>query len=187
MVRQHGWVVWLTGLPASGKTTVAQAMQEQLHAANVNVVLLDSDEVRKVLTPTASYTPEARDFFYSELVGLAAILDRQGVNVIIAASGNRRHHREEARRQLVHFMEVWVQCPLDVCRARDPKGLYAQAGSSQASSSQYRHLPGVGADYEAPDAADVIVDTSQQTPAQSAQQIIAECALQIRQPMANSR
>ena len=181
MKRQEGWVVWLTGLPAAGKTTVAQAMQEQLHLANVNTILLDSDEVRQALTPTASYTPEERDFFYSGLVGLAAILARQGVNVIIAATGNRRHYRAEARRRLAHFMEVWVQCPLAVCQARDPKGLYAQA-----SSPKHRHLPGVGAQYEAPDAADVIVDTSQQTPAQSAQQIIAECGLYTRQPISSS-
>lgn len=172
MHEQTGWVIWLTGLPASGKTTIAREVCRQLATQEIDSVLLDSDELRAVLTPIASYTSEERDFFYSEVVGLAELLSRQGLNIVIAATGNRRRYRENARNRLPHFMEVWVQCPVEICQMRDPKGLYADAGS-------YRnhHLPGVGADYEPPETADVIVDTRQQTPAESATQIIRQCGL----------
>lgn len=172
MNKQTGWVIWLTGLPASGKTTVAKEVREQLTTQEIDSILLDSDELRKVLMPRPSYTPEERDFFYSEVVGLAELLSHQGINILIAATGNKRRYRDAARNQLVHFMEVWVQCPVEVCQMRDPKGLYADAGS-------YRnhHLPGVGADYEPPDNADVTVNTQGQTPAESAHQIIRECGL----------
>jgi adenylylsulfate kinase len=168
MPDRPAWTVWLTGLPASGKTTVARALQQRLRARGTRAVLLDSDALRQVLTPDAAYTPQERDFFYTALVGLARLLAAQDVNVIIAATANRRRYRAAARQQLSPFFEIWVDCPLEVCRARDPKGLYAQAAQEADSS-----LPGFGALYEPPEAAELIVHSNEQTADEASTQILA--------------
>lgn len=165
---EPGWVVWLTGLPASGKTTIARTLQHALRERGVDAFLLDSDAVRAIITPEPAYTDAERIFFYDAMAGIAAILTAQGGNVIIAATANRRTYRNRARKRLVRFSEVWVHCPLAVCRARDPKGLYAEAADEPDST-----LPGLGAVYEPPETPDVTVDSSQQTPIEAAQCILA--------------
>jgi adenylylsulfate kinase len=166
---RRGWALWLTGRPASGKTTLARALRHKLGTLGIAVVILDSDEVRRVLTPDPTYTPEERDRFYAGLVDLAELLTRYGVNVIIAATGSQRSYREAARKQLFPFAEVWVRCPIDVCRERDPKGLYARADAGAID-----HLPGAGAPYEPPETPAVIVDTDRQTPEEAAEKVLAE-------------
>jgi adenylyl-sulfate kinase len=150
----NAWTVWLTGLPASGKSTLARALRARLRERGENAVILDSDEVRAVLTPRPTYTPAERDRFYTALVGLAALLNRYGTNVIIAATAPRQGYRDLARTLLAPFAEIWVRCPLETCRARDPKGLYARAAIGEVDS-----LPGAGAPYEEPEAAEVIIDS----------------------------
>lgn len=168
MTRQRGWTIWLTGLPASGKTTLARVLQAVLLQHGLPVVVLDSDLLRPVLAPEAGFADADRAAFYARLVELAALLNADSVNVLIAATANRRAFRQQARQRLQLFAEVWVRCALDVCRARDPKGLYrrAQAGLIQ-------HLPGVDEPYESPVAPEVIVDTDRQTPEQAAHAMLA--------------
>ena len=169
MNRPTGWVIWLTGLPASGKTTLAYALRSKLNACGISTMLLDSDTLRGVMLPNSSYTPAEREWFYNCLVELAAWLARDGEHVIIAATGNRRCYREAARVRLgPRFAEVWVRCPAEVCRARDPKGLY-----SRATADMIHNLPGVDAPYEAPEQPEAVVDTDQQTPEQAAAIVLA--------------
>jgi adenylylsulfate kinase len=135
MDQPTGWVVWLTGLLASGKTTLACALRSKLGACGISTILLDSGTLRGVLLPNSSYAPTERDWLYNRLVELAAWLARAGEHVIIAATGNRRHYREAARAQLGPcFAEVWLRCPLDICRARDVKGLYSRAATAARRS-----------------------------------------------------
>jgi len=134
----------------------------------VECVILDSDEVRQVLTPNPTYTSEERDRFYRGLVDLAHLLTDYGVNVIIAATGSWRAYREAARKQLHPFVEVYVRCPVEVCRQRDPKGLYARADAGEIT-----HLPGVGVPYEEPENPAVIVDTDVLSPEEAADRVIA--------------
>ena len=141
----RGAVVWFTGLPASGKTTLAGALRERRPAA----VVLDSDEMRELLGAT-SYAANARDDFYRKLGSLATMLAQQGHLVLVAATAPRRAHRD-AGRGAARFVEVWVRADRDVCETRDFKGLYAKARTGDAPD-----LPGVGAPYEEPVAADVI-------------------------------
>ncbi len=152
----RGWTIWLTGLPGSGKTTLARALQEHLGSHGVVVVLLDSDAVRPILTPTAGYSEAEREQFYGQLTALAGLLNQEGANVLIAATAHRRAYRAAARTTLAPFAEVWVRCPRTVCAARDPKGLYAQAAAGAISSLPGTHIP-----YEPPDAPEVVVDTDQ--------------------------
>ena len=171
MPDKSGWMIWLTGRPASGKTTLAHALRNALRAASSDNIILDSDELRPVLTPYPTYTEAERDRFYAGLVDLAALLTRYGVNVIIAATGSRRAYREAAQKKISDFAEVWVRCSVEVCRERDPKGLYARAEAGEITS-----LPGVSTPYEPPERPAVTVDTDQQSPEAITNQILAEVA-----------
>lgn len=143
-----GVVVWLTGLPRAGKSTLARAAAERLAAGGERPILLDSDDVRGALVPPPGYDPAARDAFYATLGRLAALLARQGFVVLVPATAHRRAYREAARALAPRFVEVYVATPVDECRRRDPAGLYASTARAA--------LPGAGVAYEAPLAADVV-------------------------------
>jgi adenylylsulfate kinase len=138
-------VVWFTGLPASGKSTLAERVRERLGG-----VLLDSDALRDVLE-TADFAD--RDAFYRRLASLAALLARQGHIVLVAATAPSLQHRARARTLAPRFVEVYVATPLAECERRDPKHLYARARAGEALL-----LPGVGVAYEPPPAPDVVAD-----------------------------
>jgi len=144
-----GAIVWFTGLPASGKTTLAQRVRERLARPSI---LLDSDQLRTTLDAD-HYERTDRDAFYRALAGLAVLLARQGHIVLVAATAPRRAHREAARADDLRFVEVWVRTPRETCERRDRKGLYARAHAGDAP-----HLPGVGAPYEPPLAPAVTAD-----------------------------
>jgi len=148
-----GVVVWFTGLPASGKSTLAARVRDRLDHA----IVLDSDQLREVLG-TADYA--RRDEFYAVLGRLAALLAGQGHVVLVAATAPRRAHRDQARALAPRFVEVYVQTPLDECERRDPKGLYARARADGATV-----LPGIGAPYEPPLAPEVIAGGGADDPA----------------------
>jgi adenylylsulfate kinase len=152
-----GAIVWFTGLPSSGKSTLAERTHAHFAASGRSAVVLDGDELRDILGIHA-YTPAERERFYRALAGLAALLARQGLVVLVAATAPRREDRDRARAELGfgapgRFVEVWVRTPLAECEARDPKGLYAEARRSTANE-----LPGVGAVYEPPVDPEVIAD-----------------------------
>jgi adenylylsulfate kinase len=147
-----GIVVWFTGLPQSGKSTLAARVRERLAASRRSCVLLDGDELRVVLGAD-SYEAADRDERYRRLAALAALLARQGHVVLVAATAPRRDHRSIARTGAPHYVEVWVRTALADCEARDQKGLYARARAGGAPT-----LPGVGAPYEPPLAPDVTAD-----------------------------
>lgn len=145
--------MWITGLPSSGKSTFANGARKQLAATGRSVVVLDGDEVRAALSPKPGYDDASRDDFYATLAELAALLVRQGVTVLVPATAHRRAYRERARELVDRFLEVWIDVPLEETRRRDEKGLYAAARETGAASGT---LPGIGVEYEAPLAPDVI-------------------------------
>lgn len=136
-----GAIVWFTGLPASGKTTLAQRVQAKLSRGSL---VLDSDALRDVLD-SHGYDPANRDRFYARLVELARLVAGQGLVALVAATAPKRAYRDAARESGVPFTEVWVRTSLDDCERRDPKGLYAAARRGEMPE-----LPGARADYEAP-------------------------------------
>lgn len=146
-----GLVVWFTGLPASGKTTLAARVRARLEPRRP-CILLDSDEVRDALGAD-HYGPADRDDFYRVLGRLAVLLAGQGHVVLVAATAPLRVHRGLARAEAPAFREVWVRAALEACEARDVKGLYARARAGDAPT-----LPGLGAPYEPPLAPDVIAE-----------------------------
>jgi adenylylsulfate kinase len=143
-----GAVVWLTGLPASGKSTLARRIAARLGEARRGCVVLDGDQVRAALVPAPGYDPASRDGFYATLANLAALLAGQGAIVLVPATAHRRRWRAEARARAPRFVEVHVATPLDECRRRDPRRLYAEADPAA--------VPGLGEPYEAPEAPDVV-------------------------------
>jgi adenylylsulfate kinase len=148
------FIVWITGLPASGKSTITKSLINALRDLNISVVHLESDKMRTILTPNATYSQKERDFFYRVISDLAALLQKNGVNVIIDATGNRRNYRERARDMVENFMEVYVKCPVEVCMKRDPKGIYKKVKEGAISS-----LPGIQDSYEEPISPEIIIES----------------------------
>lgn len=151
-----GGVLWITGRPASGKTTLARALVREFESRGRRSVLLDSDEVRAVVTPEARYTPEERELFYRFLAYTAARLAESGAIAVVAATAHDAAYRRWAKSILPNVFLVYARCPLEVCEARDPKGLYRQARSDPDMA-----LPGVGVAYVEPRDADYIMETDQ--------------------------
>jgi len=160
-----GLVVWFTGLPASGKSTLARRVRELVRDG----IVLDSDEVRAALGDDR-YAPGDRDAFYRALAELAGLLARQGQLVLVAATAPRRAHREHARRLAPRYLEAYVAAPLAVCEHRDVKGLYARARAGDAPT-----LPGAGAPYEPPLHPDVIADGGRDDAAAAALARLISC------------
>jgi adenylylsulfate kinase len=156
---KSAFAVWLTGLPSSGKSTIAQALVHELASRGVDdVAVLESDALRRVLTPRPTYSDEERDTFYRSMVYIGSLLMTHGVPVIFDATANRRAYRAAARSAIGRFIEVYVECPLEVCVARDPKSIYRRAKSGDAST-----VPGVQTAYEPPEHPEVVVSGSGDT------------------------
>jgi adenylylsulfate kinase-like enzyme/aminoglycoside phosphotransferase (APT) family kinase protein len=132
-----GVVAWFTGLPSSGKSTLAAHVARAVPGA----IVLDGDEVRRWLVPAPGYGEAEREAFYETLSNTAAGLARQGHVVLVPATAHRRAVRARARAAAPAFVEVFLDTPAEVCRARDAKGLYASGVAA---------LPGLGVEYEAP-------------------------------------
>lgn len=164
----RGFAVWLTGLPASGKTTLAHALADALQRRGIHAQILDSDDLRQVLTPEPTYSHDERDWFYRVMAYIGQLLTQNGVNVIFAATANRYAHREQARELIPKFMEVFVCCSLETCMARDEKGIYQKALSGEATT-----VPGVQAPYEIAAPPDLTVDTEERTPQECAELVIS--------------
>lgn len=162
-------MIWLTGIPASGKSTIAKLLAEKLRQLGIKVEVLESDDVRKVLTPKPLYTDEERDWFYGTvLVWLAKLLFRNGISVIIDATGHKRAYRERARSEFGdRFLEVYVKCSLETAMKRDPKGLYRAA-----LEGRIKTLPGLQVPYEEPTNPDVVVNTETMSPEECVNVII---------------
>ncbi len=163
-----GAVVWLTGPPAAGKSTLARALARRLRATGRVAIVLDGDTIRAALVPRPGYDEVARDGFYRTLGNLACVVATQGAIAIVAATAHRRAWRDAARAAAPRFVEVYVATPPELCRRRDPKGLYAAAGAGST-------LPGAGVAYEPPVAPEVVVTPGGEGAALDA--IAAACAI----------
>ena len=171
----NGWCVWVTGLPGSGKSVVSQALLKILSERNLHAQILASDNLRKILTPEPTYSLEERNMVYNTLTYIAKILTKNGVNVIIDATGNLRRYRKNARNQISRFVEAYLECPLEVCIRREtqrhethqaPKHIYSKALQSAAST-----VPGIGQPYEPPIAPEITIASTEDTPQQAARKI----------------
>ncbi len=165
-----GVTVFFTGLPASGKSTLARALATLVtESAKRPVTLLDGDEVRRHLSSELGYSREHRDLNILRLAFVAAEVTRHGGVAICAAIAPYRAARRTARAMISAcggFVEVYVSTPLAVCEARDPKGMYAKA-----HAGLIERFTGVSDAYEAPERPEIDIDTSSCAPSEATERI----------------
>lgn len=160
--RPGGFVVWMTGLPASGKSTIAGLLESSLKTQYGRYVeILDGDEIRKGLSRDLGLSKEDREEHARRVSYVAKVLSRNGVVAIVALISPYRKSRAEAREMIgtERFVEVYVNAPLSVCEKRDPKGLYAKARRGEIDN-----MTGIQHPYEPPESPDIVIDTTEGTP-----------------------
>jgi adenylyl-sulfate kinase len=163
----RGCVVWMTGLPSGGKSTLAEMLEAELIARGRRVERLDGDEVRMHLSKGLGFSRDDRDENVRRVGWVARLLARHGVIAIAALISPYRSTRDELRSRTRDFVEVWVKASLDECVRRDVKGLY-----KKALTGELPHFTGVSDPYEPPLQAEVVVETDRQTPAESVATIL---------------
>jgi adenylylsulfate kinase len=154
----HGFVIWLTGLPGSGKTTIARGLEKELKARGLKVEVFDGDEVRKNLSKGLGFSKEDRDTHNKRVIYVCKLLTRNGVNAIVSLISPYRSTRAYAREQLPKFVEVYLKCSLEECIRRDPKGLY-----KKALAGEINNMTGIQDPYEEPQNPEVVLDTEHDT------------------------
>ena len=164
---QHkGFTLWFTGLSGAGKSTISELIERRLREAGAKVELLDGDVVRTHLSKGLGFSKEDRDTNIRRIGWICEVLSRNGVIAIAAAISPYRAVRDEVRARIPSFIEVYVHCPIAVLAERDVKGLY-----KQALAGEIANFTGVSDPYEAPLAPEVTVDSSRETPEESARKI----------------
>jgi adenylyl-sulfate kinase len=163
-----GFTVWLTGLSGAGKTTIAQLLTQELQERGRGVEVLDGDVVRTHLSKGLGFSREDRDTNILRIAFVCSLLTRHGVAVISAAISPYAQARAQARAQIGNFVEVYVQCPLEVLTQRDVKGLY-----EKALRGEIANFTGVSDPYEAPTNPDVTVNTDSESVEESVAKILA--------------
>ena len=146
---------------------LAAALVRRLRAAGMEPVVLESDALRKVFSVDPRYDERDREYFYGAIAFIGQVLTEQGIPVIFDATANLRSYRDRARQRIPHFIEVYVDCPIEVCIQRDPKGIYRKAREGKAD-----HVPGLGATYEPPENPDVVVHGDRETTDEGAGRIL---------------
>ena len=167
ITQTHGFTLWLTGLSGAGKSTIATAVGHDLRRRGVRVEVLDGDEVRQNLSKGLGFTREDRDTNIRRIGYVAKLLSRNGVAVITAAISPYRGVRDEVRREIGAFVEVYVKASLDECVRRDTKGLYRRA-----LAGEIPQFTGVSDPYEEPLRPELVLDTEREGVGESAARVI---------------
>jgi adenylyl-sulfate kinase len=166
-MKNRGVTLWFTGLPCSGKSTLAELVGRELVRRGRGVEILDGDVVRTNLTKGLGFSKEDRDENIRRIGFVCALLSKHGAVAISAAISPYRAVRDEVRSKIQHFVEVYVAAPLEVCIQRDVKGMY-----KKALAGEIKHFTGVSDPYEPPLHPEIFVDTSKSTCKQAIHQII---------------
>ncbi len=152
------YTFWLTGLPGSGKTTIGSSLVKEFESRDIKCELLDGDELRKIISSELGFSKNDRDIHLRRVTYLCQLLNRNGIVAIVALISPYRESRQYARSKIKNFVEIWVNCPLNVCIQRDPKGLYKKATDGKINA-----LTGVQDPYEHPVNPEIILNTDNET------------------------
>jgi len=168
MADEKGFCLWFTGLSGAGKTTITGILVDELRKRGSKLEVLDGDIVRENLSKGLGFSKEDRDTNIRRIAFVADLLSRNGVPVITAAISPYREIRNEARELMdSRFIEAYVKASVEVCEERDVKGLYAKA-----RAGEIKEFTGVSDPYEPPENPELTLETEDQTPEQSAQEIL---------------
>ena len=167
MSENKGCTVWMTGLPGSGKTTIALELERRLEGIGRNVEILDGDEVRKGLSSDLGFSKEDRQQHARRVTFVAKLLSRNGVIVLVGLISPFRAFRRYAREEIGDFVEVFVDTSLDECIRRDPKGLY-----KKAIAGEIKDLTGLQDPYEPPESPELVISTEEVTVEQAADMVM---------------
>ena len=151
--------IWLTGIPASGKTTISILLKDYLQKKNMPTIILDGDEIRKTVSKDLGFSPEDRKEHNRRVIEIAKLLVKNNFTAIIPLISPYTETRELARKEIPNFVEVYVKASLDTCIKRDPTGLY-----QKAKNGEITNLTGLQAPYEEPQNPELVLDTEKFTP-----------------------
>ncbi len=168
LLNQHGLVIWFTGLPASGKSTLAIAVERMLYSREFLTQVLDGDKIRNGLNSNLGFTGEDRIENIRRIAEVGKLFSDCGV-VAISAFISPTHSIRSMARTIIgskNFFEIYVSTPLAICEQRDPKGLY-----KKARAGIIKDFTGITAPYEAPGGADMVIDTTNLSVEKASQQI----------------
>ncbi len=170
LLNQKGCVIWFTGLSGSGKSTLANAVEHVLHQQRHHTYVLDGDNVRHGLNKNLGFSPEDREENIRRIGEVAKLFADAGTIVMTAFISPYRADRDQARELIAEgrFVEVFVDCPLEVCEERDTKGLY-----KKARAGEIKEFTGISAPYEPPLDAEVKVNTAELSIEESAHAVVA--------------
>ena len=167
------FTLWFTGLPGSGKSVLAKKVKNQFKKNyGRDITILRLDAIRKTITPMPDYSDSERDIVYRALYLMAEVLNEHNIDVIIDATANKRIWRDEARKLVVNFYEVYVKCPIGICIEREsqrhdgvtPEDIYEKAKKGS-------HVPGINTAYEEPLEPEVVVESDKMSVEESAGKI----------------
>ncbi len=164
---QRGFTLWFTGLSGAGKTTISELVERELKERSLRVEVLDGDIVRTNLSKGLSFSRDDRNINVLRIGFVANLLTRNGVGVIVSAISPYKEARDQVRRRIIDFVEVFVDVPLEVAAERDVKGLYKKAFAGEIDQ-----FTGVSDPYEPPVAPDLVLKTDEETPEESAKRVI---------------
>ncbi|NHN33702.1 adenylyl-sulfate kinase [Paenibacillus agricola] len=157
-MENSGKVLWFTGLSGSGKTTTAEHVYKRLAESGQPVELLDGDAVRSAICKGLGFNREDRIENIHRIAYVADLLSRHGIVVLVSAITPYREMREYLKSRVTGYVEIYVNCSLDVCEARDVKGLYAKARRQEITM-----FTGISDPYDEPEQADIVLDTFQES------------------------
>lgn len=169
LLKQKGVVIWFTGLSGSGKSTIANQVANGLHQLGKLTYVLDGDNIRHGLNKNLGFSPEDREENIRRIGEVAKLFADAGIIATTAFISPYRKDRDKAREILEdgRFIEVFVDCPLEVCESRDPKGLY-----KKARAGEIKEFTGIDAPYEVPENAEIVINTNDLDLAASTQKVI---------------
>ncbi len=167
MKNQKGFTAWFTGLPCCGKTTIADKVAYILKEKGYKVERLDGDIVRKNLTKNLGFSKEDRDENINRVTSLAKDLTQSGVAVLATFVSPYKERRNKTRKEIGNFVEIYIRCPIEVCKKRDVKGMY-----KKALLGEIKDFTGVDDPYEEPENPELIIDTDNEAVNESVQKVL---------------
>ena len=166
---ERGFTVWFTGLPCSGKSTIADALAKELRVKGLKVERLDADVIRQHLWKELGYSKEDRDENIRRATFLAKLLTRNGIAVLTSFISPYRELRVYARKEIGDFAEVYVKCPVEVCMERDTRGMY-----KKALAGEIQNFTGVSDPYEEPLYPEVLIESDKEPIKESVAKVVAK-------------